>query len=472
MTFTDVYSCAREDLAPKPGWILGLQAGALVGSLAGIALFGAWPLLLAYLFLPVTCAATECLKRIYWWRFDPLMWKAADTGRFRTQVAWNALTVFLDWLIGVAGLLAGAALVHAFARDVPLPAPVRWFVLWSCVFPLVRKMPRRSRFLVAPDRALFYVLPFICGMLSFAVRIPLTGVALAALLVMAVAVPLRMRELMPGIRRDFAKWREEARAGRVRDYALPRSWRPRPGVLFEPQYNPYSTVKEEAFLLMRPVLTLLRANCWGFFASLAGLVGGAVWTACLGRPALLFLFPAFLIPGLVYGFMASDIDRRLARTYEPVRGLIMLAPLAACALPAFYLAGRDAVQLSALTLFFASSWFFFAGFLVRETSEAVFDTVEYLVVLAGLAGVVCVRAACPVTWWEASLPALVFCFIYPRIRCRWPRTDLPPARKEDPPAGHAGGRQESPDNKSRRLRKRARQLAALQQSQWRRRPPS
>ena len=77
-------------------------------------------------------------------------------------------------------------------------------------------------------------------------------------------------------------------------------------------------------------------------------------------------------------------------------------------------------------------FFSFFGFMVRGTSEGVFDTLEFILGVCGLAAVLSARLFLNVAWYDSLIAAIPFAVLLPYLRALIPRTDLPDS---DAPSG-------------------------------------
>ncbi len=448
----------RDDFAQFPIWMRMSLLAIVICVLAGIVMFGAWRLLVCPIVIIPFRSICEQLKRCYWSGFDPFIWKASDNARFKTVVFWNALTIFLDCMISAIVAVVGMFAVEGIASGLDVPFGLRLLVLFCGVFPLAGRYAKGIDLKTDPVIVLggFALLP--CALASLFLPLTTAHVALVLFAAALLLSVFRTRMTMPRIRRDYERLLKEVCMGFAHDYRQPRSWFPRPGVVFEPQFNSYRIMSVDAFDEIRPSLTILRVNVWGFFISIAMLVGGVAWVSCLGRGLLLFLVPFIMFYGGIMGSAACELDRKPSEMPSFFRGIFTVASICCMALPTIYFGGRDPSSLMAMGLLFSASLFFFPYFLVRKTSYGVCDTLEFLLASASVACTILARVnSC--RWWECLLPAFFFGFLYSRVRRHFPRMDLPEAPPE-PPAGP-----EVPaDIQSRRARKRERQLAALRRS--------
>lgn len=455
---------ARNGLVPTPSWWRAIQFGALFGSLVGIVLYRAWGLFACpVIFLPLIFLSSS-VKRIYWYGFDPFIWRASDAGRFGRAMFWNGLTVALDWLFPLLTILICLFLMEHFPIDESVPRTLRAFVFWCAVFPPRLFILASNPFLMDPDRILEGTVVPCYAFLTMLMPLGLGWLVGALCLVTLVGIPFVICRKLPEYRRNYEKCLNETRQGILHDYRQAGCWFPRPGVIFEPNFGAYSPVDGATLAEIKGMLTVLRANAWGFWLSLLELIGGFVWTICSGRLALILLVPVFILVGLLYGMVVSEADRSLKGPGQWIRGLLLLGAICAIAVPSLYWGGRDPAMLGALGVLFSASWFFCVGFLVRETSRGVFDTLEYLLVLLALACIFLARGlGC--TWYESLLPAFFFCCTLSRIRRYFPRTDLPPAAPDlETTANSASGKTAAHEDQARSARKRERQLAALRRS--------
>lgn len=448
----------RGDIHPLPRWMRMCHLAAVVCVLAGIVMFGAWRLLVCPIVIMPFHNVCEILKRGYWSGFDPFIWKASDNARFKTVVFWNVLTIFLDCMITSLVAMVGMFIVEGVASGLDVPFALRLLVLLCSVFPIGGKCAGKIDLKTDPVMVLDGGVFSACALASLFLPLTTVHVALVLFAVALLLVVFRTKVAMPAIRRDYERLLKEVSMGFVHDYRQPSSWFPRPGVVFEPQFKSYSIMSADAFDEIRPSLTVLRVNAWGFFISVAMLIGGVAWVSCLGRWPLLFLLPVIGLFGLVVGSMTSDLDRGKSGIPSVFRGVFTSMSFCSISLPTIYFGGRDPSSLMALGLLFSASLFFFPFFLVRKTSYGVSDTLEFLLSVASVACTILARVnSC--RWQECLLPALFFGFLYSRVRRCFPRTDLP-----DAPPEPEDGPKVPTDVQSRRDQKRARQLAALRRS--------
>lgn len=455
------------EIVRQPLPVIGTQAVALVATLFGIAIFGAWNLLwLPIAAYPIVIACNIC-RRIYWRGFDPYIWKAAQNEKKGTFVFWNVLTIILDWTMNAVPMATTAYIACRLVRGSPLPPVFVWLAFGLVVYPPRRYTHRdhtfaydyfaSSQFFISLGLAVtsFFtaVTPFFVSALGFALT-----------LVMVPAETWRQRKRM---KRDYDRFLDEHKRGVERRQTWGSSWFPRKGVIFEPQYNSYMGLGTEIFNEYQKSFTVLRINWCGFAISLALLVGGIVRCVQVGKPLLILFMPVVVLVGLYYGAIASQADRKVGlddHALDAMRGVFAFIAFAAVAIPVLFFGGHELQPLAAVAALFAGMFFFFTGFMVRGTSEGVFDTLELVLVLCGLAAVAAARIYLNVAWYESMIAAIPFVVLLPYLRAWKPRTDLPEMRD----AGQ-GMRDEKEEvamaaKKERRNRKRERQIEAFRRS--------
>lgn len=466
MTLADISQVQFKRQYP---FVLGLQAVMGLAALVSIPIFGAWAILWSFVTVLPLIMVFDGLKRIYWRGFDPFIWEAGQTGCFRKMMFWNVLTHTLDWLFDAVPMAVGGYIVFKFVEGTSLPPAVTWCVFALCCYP-----PRLYLSQLPSPKTNTYsfmtiALPvaFVCVSLFYPLA-PLV-MAVACVGVLPVLVLIRTYQELPNHRRDYEDLMRDSERNMVRSPVWDRSWFPRPGVVFEPQFNKYGGYKVAAFQDIQPSLTILRINWCGMFLALGLMVFGIVRVAMLGRSLLILFAPLVIVFGLFYGSVTSNADRKLAKDDAPMRGFLTLIALAVLATPMLFFGGLDLQLLLSVGSLFVGYWFFFFGFMVRGTSQGVFDTTELLVAIAALTTVIAARLGFKCVWWEAMLPILGFAVVYGHYRCRFSRRDLPEVKEEGESVaqgakGDAAGDQAAAAKKDRRERKRERQMAAFRRS--------
>ena len=464
MNFSDFKQSG--EIVRQPPLVVGLQAVMLLGILAGVAVFGGWNLLwLPVVAYPIVILCNMC-RRMYWRGFDPFIWKAAQNEKKGVFVFWNVLTIILDWTMNAIPMATTAYLACRLARGSALPPVFVWLAYSLVVYPprlythrdhtFAQDYFASSQFFLSIGLALtsffWAVTPFFVSALGFALAL--------------VMVPVETWRQRKRMRRDYDQFLEEHKRGIERKRTWGSSWFPRKGVIFEPQYNKYMGLNTSVFFEFQKSLTVLRVNWCGCAISLALLVVGIVRCVQLGKPLLILFLPLGVFFGLYYGAIASQVDRKVGlndQALDKMRGVFMAFALAAVAIPVLYFGGHELQPLVAVAALFAGMFFFFTGFIVRGTSEGVFDTLELVLFLGGLAAVAAARLCLNVAWFEALIAAIPFTVVLPYLRAWKPRTDLP-ERVEG-----SGMRDEKKEaaaevKKERRNRKRERQMEAFRRS--------
>lgn len=424
----------------------------------------AWAALWLCPIVIVLTTATERFKHVYWTGFDPFIQRGAERGDFMRLLFWNGLTVVLDWIFCCVAPVAGAFLLDAFTADKPIAPIFKWLYFFTCLYPPCMYPMKKGNL----EARLFLIvlrwLPVVPIALSF--FLPVSGLWVLCLYSLALfpTVGYSIYMKLPGWMRDFDKWYDAAKAG-VFDVPVERKkrWRPREGVLFEPNADSSYLVGDPAMKEMyRKTLTILRVNWFGCIASFVMLIGGVVLTCVSASSAWLFLALPCILFGLMVGLAVSDLDRKRKRDEYETRAAVMLIVHALAGVIVLWMGGHDLMRLVAAALLMASSFMFFTGFIVRETSEGVNDTLDFVALVLGLAAVIVCRQGLGCLGWESLLPLVVSAGAPGLIRMRWPRRDLPFVVKQEPILLDY-----KKEQKARRERKRERQIAALRRSQRR-----
>lgn len=466
MTFSEFKQSG--EVVRQPALVFGLQMVMLLAVLAGVAVFGAWDLLwLPVVAYPIVIACNIC-RRMYWRGFDPFIWKAAQNEKKGVFVFWNVITIVLDWTMNAIPMATTAYLACWLAGGSSLPPPFVWLAFSLIVYPprlythrdhtFVQDYFASSQFFLSLGLAVasFFtaVTPFFVSVLGFALAI--------------VMVPAETWRQSKRMKRDYEQFLDEHKRGIERKRTWGSSWFPRKGVIFEPQYNKYMGLNTSVFFEFQKSLTVLRVNWCGCAISLALLIGGIIRCVQLGKTLLILFLPLGVFFGLFYGAIASQVDRKVGmndHALDKMRGVFMAFALVAVAIPVLAFGGHELQPLVAVAALFAGMFFFFTGFIVRGTSEGVFDTLELILCLGGLAAVCAARLYLNVAWYDALIAAIPFAVALPYLRAWKPRTDLPEKRDEG-----SGMRDEKKDEavaeakKERRNRKRERQMEAFRRS--------
>ena len=466
MTLADI---SRVQIKRQYPFVLGLQAVMGLAALVSIPIFGAWAILWSFVTLLPLIMVCDGLKRIYWRGFDPFIWEAGQTGRFKKMMFWNVLTHTLDWLFDAVPMAVGGYIVFKLVEGTSLPPAVAWCVFALCCYPprlYLSQLPSPKTNLYS-FMTIALPVAFVCVSLVYPLA-PLV-MAVACIGVLPVLVVIRTYQELPNHRRDYEDLMRDSERNMVRSPVWDRSWFPRPGVVFEPQFNKYGGYKVAAFQDIQPSLTILRINWCGMFLALGLMVFGIVRVATLGHSLLILFAPLVIAMGLIYGSVASEADRKMMNDDASVRFAFSLFALAVMAVPTLYFGGQDLPLLLAAGALFVGYWFFFFGFMVRATSRGVFDTMELLVVIAALATVIAARVCFKCVWWEALLPVMGFSVAYGYFRSWFPRRDIPEVKDEatgngGEKSGVAAGDSVAAAKKDRRERKRERQMAAFRRS--------
>lgn len=462
MTLADI---SRVQIKRQYPFVLGLQAVMGLAALVSIPIFGAWAILWSFVTVLPLIMVCDGLKRIYWRGFDPFIWEAGQTGRFKKMMFWNVLTHTLDWLFDAVPMAVGGYIVFKFVEGTSLPPAVTWCVFALCCYPprlYLSQLPSPTTNLYS-FMTIALPVAFVCVSLVYPLA-PLV-MAVACIGVLPVLVVIRTYQELPNHRRDYEDLMRDSERNMVRSPVWDRSWFPRPGVVFEPQFNRYGGYKVAAFQDVQPSLTILRINWCGMFLALGLMVFGIVRVAMLGHSLLILFAPLVIVFGLFYGVLVSDVDRKMPVADRSMRCVFPLFAMAALAVPTVYFGGGDVQMLAAVGSLFVGYWFFFFGFVVRGTSRGVFDTAEFLTTVAALSTVIGVRVFFKCAWWESVLPVISFAIGYAYFRRLFPRKDLPEKRDEG-----SGMRDEKKGDsateakKDRRDRKRERQMAAFRRS--------
>ena len=466
MNFSDLKQSG--DVVRQPPLVVGLQVVMLLAVLAGIAVFGAWNFLLLPLAAYPAVILCNLCRRMYWRGFDPFIWKAAQNEKKGVFVFWNVLTFTLDWMMSAIPMATTAYIVCRMSRGTALPPVFVWMAFSLIVYPPRLYTHREHTFAQDYIASSQFFLSIGFAVASFFTPVTPFFVSMLGVALTPVMVPLEMWRQRKRLKRDYDQFLGERKKGVERRRTWGSSWFPRKGVLFEPQYNKYMGLGTDVFFEFQKSFTILRINWFGFALSLALLVGGIVRCVQLGKPLLILFLPLVVLIGLFYGLTVSQVDRaarKVVGDMDPARGIFTLMALVALAVPVLHFGGHDLQPLVAVAALFLGMFFFFTGFMVRGTSESVFDTLELVLVIGGLAAVVSARLCLNVAWYEALIAAIPFAVVLPHLRAWKPRTDLPEIREEG-----CVKRDEKEDaaavaaKKNRRDRKRERQMAAFRRS--------
>lgn len=465
MNYDDV---AQPGIVVKqPALVFGLQMVMLLAVLAGIAVFGAWNFLwLPLMAYPIVFLCNIC-RRIYWRGFDPYIWRAAENEQKGRFFFWNILTIFLDWTLNAIPMAATAYIVCRLASGSELPPVFVWLAFSLIIYPPRRHTHRDHTFFSDVFASSLFYLSIALVAASFFTPITAFFVSVLGFAMTFVMVPLqawRERNLM---KRDYERFLGERKQGYERRQTWGRSWFPRKGVIFEPQYNRYSGLSADTFFEFQKSLTVLRINWCGFALSFAFLVYGIVRCVQLGKPLLILFLPVIVLVGLSYGSVVSSVDRVAIKhggRLDALRGVFTFLAFVAIGVPVLYFGGHDLRMLEAVAALFLGMFFFFTGFMVRGTSEGVFDTLELLLVVGGLAAVSSARLFLNVRWYDALVAAIPFAVLLPYLRALLPRTDLPEIQEDAAAKSEKKSAAEAAAKKNRRDRKRERQMAAFRRS--------
>ena len=471
MRLSDAYKA--NELLKQSRFILGLQVAMILFLLAGVVYYGAWRFLW---FIPTVYPISvlcNLIRPIYWRGFDPYIWRAAEEGRYGKMVWWNILTATLDWIFNAIPAALGAYIVCHLAERSGLHPVFGWLALSLCLYPPRPYVQVGHTFFKDFFLSSMLVGTLACAALSLFAPVTPFVVSVVAFALVVVFVPAKYALSRKNWRRDYEKWNADGAKGIRRGVGQTSGWFPRKGVIFEPQYNNYGGINQATFLEFQKSFTILRANWFGLLLSIATLTLGILGTVRVGKSLLILLAPVVVLFGLFYGSVTSCADRASVKkdtAHDPVRGYLMGLMMAPLALLTVYFGGCDLERLAAVAALFAGLWFFFFGFIVRGTSEGVFDTLEFALTLGGLGCVVASRVCFHCVWWEATLPILAFAFAYPYFRHWFPRTDIPEKQGEkcaERGVPSAESKEQIAAKKDRRDRKRERQLEALRRSQRR-----
>ena len=450
-------------------FVFGLQMVMLLGVFAGIVVFGAWDLLWLLLTAFPIVVLFNLSRRIYWRGFDPYIWKAAANEQKGSFLFWNVFTIFLDWMSNAIPMAATAYIACRLARGSALPPVFVWLAFGLIVYPPRPFTLRDHTFFKDSFAAVQFFLSIALAVASFFTPVTPLFVSVLGFALTFVMVPFEAWRERTRMEHDYEQMLGERKQGYERKQTWGKSWFPRKGVIFEPQYNKYVGLNVNAFFTIQKSFTILRINWCGFALSLALLVGGIVRCVQLGKPLLILFLPVVALVGLVYGAFTSDLDRKegvAADDVVPARGIFMLFALVGLAVPTLYFGGHELQRLLSVGALFLGMFFFFTGFMVRATSEGVFDTLELVFAICGLVAVAAARQFLHVTWYESLIPVVPFAVVVPYLRAWLPRRDLPEvagANKGDEAAKKAEALLD--EKKKRRNRKRERQLAAFIRSQ-------
>ena len=451
----------------QPALVVGLQAVMLLAVLAGVVVFGAWDLLwLPLTAYPIVILCNVC-RRMYWRGFDPFIWRAAENEQKGRFLFWNILTIFLDWTMNAIPMAATAYIVCHLAEGTPLPPVFVWLAFSLVVYPPRRYTHRDHTFISDIFASSQFYLSIALAVASFFTPVTPFFVATLGFAMTFVMVPMQAWRERNRMKRDYEQFLGERKQGYERRQTWGSSWFPRKGVIFEPQYNKYMGLNVSTFFEFQKSFTILRINWFGFALSLALLVGGIVRCVQLGKPLLILFLPVVVLFGLWYGAIVSAVDRKVGQTadIDPAHGIFSFIAMVGLAVPVLFFGGHDLQPLVAVAALFLGMFFFFSGFMVRGTSEGVFDTLELVLAIGGLAAVCAARLYLNVAWYEALIAVIPFAVLLPYLRAWKPRRDLPEKRDEG-----SGMRDEKKDEaaaaakKDRRDRKRERQMAAFRRS--------
>ena len=465
MNFSDFKQSG--EVVRQPPLVVGLQGVMFLAVLAGVAVFGAWDLLwLPIAAYPIVILCNMC-RRMYWRGFDPFIWKAAQNEKKGVFVFWNVLTIVLDWTMNAIPMATTAYIACRLARGSSLPTVFVWLAFSLVVYPPRLYTHRDHTFASDYFASSQFFLSIGLAVASFFTAVTpffVSALGFALALVMVPAETWRQRKRM---KRDYDQFLDEQKRGIERKRTWGSSWFPRKGVIFEPQYNKYMGLNTSVFFEFQNSFTVLRVNWCGCAISLALLVGGIVRCVQLGKPLLILFLPVGVFFGLYYGAIASQVDRKVGlndQALDKMRGVFMAFALAAVAIPVLYFGGHELQPLVAVAALFAGMFFFFTGFIVRGTSEGVFDTLELVLFLGGLAAVAAARLCLNVAWYEALIAAIPFAVVLPYLRAWKPRRDLPEKMEEGSAVKDGKEEAATAAKKERRNRKRERQIEAFRRS--------
>ena len=451
----------------QPALVFGLQMVMLLAVLAGVVVFGAWDLLwLPLTAYPIVILCNVC-RRIYWRGFDPYIWRAAENEQKGRFLFWNVLTMFLDWTMNAIPMAATAYIVCRLAEGTELPPVFAWLAFSLIVYPPRRYTHRDHTFFSDIFSTSQFYLSIALAVASFFAPVTAFFVAALGFAMTFVMVPLQAWRERYRMKRDYEQFLGERKQGYERKQTWGSSWFPRKGVIFEPQYNKYMGLNVSTFFEFQKSFTILRINWCGFALSLALLVGGIVRCVQLGKPLLILFLPVVVLVGLFYGAIVSQVDRKVGQAFDgidPAHGIFSFIVLMGLAVPVLFFSGHDLQSLVAVAALFVGMFFFFTGFMVRGTSEGVFDTLELVLVVGGLVAVAAARLYLNVAWYESLIAAIPFAVVLPYLRAWKPRTDIPEKRDEGAGTRDEKDKVAAAAKKDRRDRKRERQMAAFRRS--------
>lgn len=429
-----------------------------VASVVAIGLSGCWQVLWAFPIYFVLAYVAEPLKRVYWKGFDPFIHRGAQHGHFSVCLFWNVLTMALDWTLICVGPIFIAFFIDTMAAGKPLSPAFKWLFFWVCINPPFLFPLKSGGAKVWLMHAVLKMTPVIPLLLSIFMSVDWVLIAVVYAVVGIAVVAISSYQRLNGWRRDFDKWRNSADGGITKAEAPARKyWRPREGVLLEPGLLSGASATDR--LEFQRMLTILRVNWCGCVASLSMLIAGVVMTCIHISSLWLLLVPPCALVGLGVGHMLSSIDRGHSGDEPDVRFMPLMAICASAGVMTLWLGGHDWCDLIAAGMLACASFMFFTGFIVRQTSEGVFDTLDFVFFVCGIATmIVCRQLGC--VWWESLLPLLLSAGAPGYVRALWPRRDLPYVCEHTPPLIENS-------KKERRERKRERQMAAFRRSSGR-----
>ena len=455
------------EIVRQPVLVVGFQAVMLLAVIAGVIVFGGWNLLwLPVVAYPIVILCNVC-RRMYWRGFDPFIWKAAQNEKKGMFVFWNVFTIILDWTMNAIPMATTAYIACHLASGSKLPPVFVWLAFSLIVYPPRMFTHRDHTFASDYFASSQFFLSLGLAVASFFAAVTPFFVTMLGFALTFVMVPAETWRQGKRMKRDYDQFLDEHKRGIERKRTWGSSWFPRKGVIFEPQYNKYMGLNTGVFFEFQKSLTILRINWCGFAFSFALLAYGIVRCVQLGKPLLILLSPVVVLLGLYYGWLVSHADRSMIKKgggLDVLRGMFTFLAFIALGVPILYFGGHDLQPLVAVAALFTGMYFSFIGFMVRGTSEGVFDTLEFVLVVLGLAAVLSARLFLNVAWYDSMIAAIPFAVLLPYLRASKPRSDLPEIQEDDDLRREKKSAEQIAAKKDRRDRKRERQMAAFRRS--------
>lgn len=363
---------------PLPFKFLPFRIGCAVALLAlggwGIVQTDQWMLFLLPLVFFPCFAVMFVFKRLYWYGFDPFIRAAAIQAKPFPAAFWDVLTMILDVLLDACAY-ALFLLIARLLGDVSA-APFRSFA-WAGGFLMLfcTAVPNTQN----------------TSMQQIAI---LASVALGLIAACFGPVPFYLPIIAAGLCLPYFMWkyldgrlsREAttyikyyiAEQDRLAGYPVetppkkPSCFRPRPGILFEPQQGEHSPLKGLGWTVFQSTFTISEIDVVPFLVSTLLLVGGGAVLVYLGHSARL----AWLTLGIPLAGFAGFSSRILHKDREPsqeerteasfMRGFISLV---GCTVLYFITKNDSALSACATVAFFAGTVIWPPAFILRPSFQ-------------------------------------------------------------------------------------------------------